>query len=231
DEGPGYRTDHLLMATFDPSLARYDTARTAGFYRALVEQARGLPGVRSVALTSAIPMKNDTIDFTPVAPEGFSFPPGSTNVRVLWARIDEGYFDALDIGIVRGRPFTAGDTSDSPGVAIVSETMARRYWPGQDPLGKRVRLDRRDGMQVEVVGVARDIKSFFIAIAPVEQLYVPWTQHPFPQNTLVLETEGPPAAMTSTMREVVRAIDPDMPVFGVRTMEDFYASRAIYVTS
>jgi putative ABC transport system permease protein len=231
DEGPGYRTDHLLMSTFDPTLARYDDARTAGFYRALVERAKGLPGVRSVALTSAIPMKNDTIDFTPVAPEDFTFPPGSTNVRVLWARIDEGYFDAFDIGIVSGRAFTAGDASDSPAVAIVNETMARRYWPDQDPLGKRVRLDQRDGMQAEVVGVARDIKSMFIAIDPVEQLYVPWAQHPFPQNTLVLETEGPPAALTSSLRDVVRAIDPDMPVFGIRTMEDFYASRAVYVTN
>jgi predicted permease len=176
-------------------------------------------------------MKNDTIDFTPVAPEDFTFPPGSTNVRVLWARIDEGYFDAFDIGIVSGRAFTAGDASDSPAVAIVNETMARRYWPDQDPLGKRVRLDQRDGMQAEVVGVARDIKSMFIAIDPVEQLYVPWAQHPFPQNTLVLETEGPPAALTSSLRDVVRAIDPDMPVFGIRTMEDFYASRAVYVTN
>jgi predicted permease len=229
--GPVFRTDHLLMSTFDPSLARYDTGRTAGFYRALVEQAKGLPGVRSVALTSAIPMKTDTIDFTRVAPEGFVFPPGSINVRVNWARIDEGYFGAFDIGIIRGRAFTAGDTADSPGVAIVNEVMARRYWPGQDPLGKRIRLDARDGMQVEVVGVARDIKSMFIAIDPVEQLYVPWTQHPFPQNTLVLETEGPPAAITSSLREVVRAIDPNMPVFGIRTMEDFYASRAVYVTN
>jgi hypothetical protein len=143
--------------------------------------------------------------------------------------VDEHYFDTLGVRLVSGRPIRSTDTADAPAVAIVNETMARRYWPEQDPLGKRVRLDRRDGMMVEIVGVAADSKNAFIAMDPLEMLYVPRLQHAMPQATLLVHTDGPPAAMAGPVRELVRSLDPDMPVFGVRTMEDFYYWRATYI--
>ena len=102
-EGPGFRTSGLVMMAFDPGLARYDEARTREFYRLLTEKARAIPGVTSVTLTSSVPMKADTLEFTPIAPEGFTFAAGVENVNTASARIDEGYFDTLEIPIVRGR--------------------------------------------------------------------------------------------------------------------------------
>jgi len=228
-QGPGFRTDHLLMVAVQPGLARYDEDKSEEFYRQLKERTQALPGVRSVTLSSAVPMKVDTFQQTPLAPEGFQFPPGTENVPTLWAHVDEHYFETMDIPLVSGRGFRRTDTAAAPAVAIVNETMARRYWPEQGVLGKRVRLDQRDGMMVEIVGVAADSKNAFIGMDPLEMLYVPRLQHASPQATLLVHTDGPPAAMAGSVREVVHSLDPDMPVFGVRTMEDFYYMRATYI--
>jgi predicted permease len=228
-QGPGFRTDHLLMVALQPGLVRYDEARSEEFYRQLKERAQALPGVRSATLTSSVPMKADTFQRTSVAPEGFQFPAGTQNVPTLWVRVDEHYFETMGIPLVSGRPVRSTDTATAPAVAIVNETMARRYWPGQNVLGKRVRLDLRDRMLVEIVGVAADSKNAFIGMAPLEMIYVPRLQHPIPQGTLLLHTDGPPAALAGPVRELVRSLDPEMPVFGVRTIEDFYYMRATYV--
>jgi predicted permease len=230
DQGPGYRTDRLLIAAFEPGLVRYDDDKSVEFFRQLKERTLALPGVSAVSWSSFVPMKVDTFDRTPVAPEGFTFQPGTENLPTMWARVDEHYFGTMGIGIVAGRAFTATDTASAPPVAIVNETMARRYWPGRDPLGKRIRLDQHDGVMVQIVGVAADSKNVFIAMDPLEMLYVPRLQHPSADGTLLVHTDGPPAIMAGPLRDVVRALDPDMPVFGVRTMEDFYFSRATYVT-
>ena len=229
-QGPGFRTDHLLMMTFDPSLARYDAAQSRQFYRTLTERTLAVPGVTSAALTSAVPMKADTLEPVAVAPEGFQFPPGTENVNVLWGRVDEGYFRTLGIPLVAGRGVEATDTEDTPHVAVVNATFAARYWPNQNPIGKRVRLVGGMPDLVEVVGVARDIKNLFIALPAAEFIYVPRLQQPGQQTTLLVQTAGDAAAMAAPMREAVRAIDANMPVFGVRTMEHFYFSRAIYTS-
>jgi len=228
-QGPGFRTDHLLMVALQPGLARYDQAKSVEFYRELKERAQALPGVRLATVTSSVPMKVDTFQQTPMAPEGFQFPPGTENVPTLWVRVDEHYFETMGIPLVSGRPVRSTDTAETPAVAIVNETMARRYWPGQNVLGKRVRLDLRDRMMVEIVGVAADSTNAFIGLEPLEMMYVPRLQHPIPQGTLLLHTDGPAAAMAGPVRELVRSLDPDMPVFGVRTMEDFYYMRATYI--
>jgi predicted permease len=228
--GPGFRTEHLLMMTFDPSLARYDATRSEQFYRALKERAAAVPGVRSVALTSAIPMKADTMVPVPVAPEGFTFAPGTDNVNVLAARVDEGYFDTIGISVLAGRAFRATDTADAPHVAVVNATFAARYWPKQSPIGKRIRLDRATPDVVEVVGMASDVKNLFIALPAAEFIYLPQLQQPGTQSTLLVQTAGDPAAVTSRIREVVLGLDASMPAFGVRTMEHFYFARGVYTT-
>ena len=229
--GPGYRTDHILMMAFDPGLAQYDEPRTREFYRLLKETALAVPGVTSVALTSSVPMKADTIERDAIAPEGFEFPLGTENVRVMSARIDDDFFSTMAIPIVRGRAFRSTDTAETPRVAVVNETFAARYWPAQDAIGKRVRLDRHDRVFAEIVGIAADAKYVWIAEAPTEFIYLPRTQAPAPGSTLLVQTERDAAAMVRPLREAVRAIDPNMPVFGVRTMEDFYFSRAVHTTN
>jgi predicted permease len=229
DRGPGFRTDHLLMAVFEPSLARYDGDRARRFYREVKERTLALPGVRSAAWTSSVLMKAGDFEQMIVAPEGFQFAPGTQNVPVLSLQTDEHYFDAMGVPIVRGRAFRDTDDEGAPLVAIVNETMARRYWPGQDVVGKRLRLDSRDGAWAEIVGVARDSKNVFIAIDPVEMLMVPHLQHPHDGLTLLVHTAGPSESVAAPLLDVVHSLDADMPVFGVRTMEDFYYWRATNV--
>ena len=154
DRGPGFRTDHLLMAVFEPGLARYDGDRAGRFYRQVKERMLALPGVRSATWTSAVPMKPGNFEQTLVAPEGFQFAPGTQNVPVLWAQIDEHYFDTMAVPIVRGRAFRPTDEEAAPLIAIVNETMARRVLarPGRCRqtrasgfTGRRLGRDRRRG--------------------------------------------------------------------------------------
>jgi predicted permease len=228
-QGPGFRTDHIVMMAFDPRLARYDEAATRQFYRQLTERTQALPGVVSASLSSTVPMKSDTMEMALIAPEGIQFAPGTTSIPTMWGRVDETYFDVLGIRVLRGRPFMATDIEGAPPVAIINEALARQYWPGLDPLGKRIRLERPDGIDVEIVGVAADSRNVFIGTDPAAFLYVPRDQQTSPRSTLLVHTTGPSLAMAGVLRDVVRDLDPNMPIFGVRTMEDFYYSRATYV--
>jgi predicted permease len=231
DKGPGVRTDRLLMVTFEPALARYDDARTRAFYRELTDTTRAMPGVTSVALSSAAPLKAGDLGFTRVAPEGFQFREGAENAVVPTTDVDDHYFETVGIRIVSGRPFAASDTTDTPRVAIVNETFASHYWPGQNAVGKRIRVDTDTRTMAEVIGVAADAKYFFIIEGPQEFVYFAHMQGTAPRSTLLVATSGPAAALASRMRDAVRSIDPNMPIFGVRTMEDFYASRVVYTTN
>jgi putative ABC transport system permease protein len=229
--GPGYRTNEIIMMAFDPGLARYDEEHGRQFYRLLKERASAVPGVSSVALTSSVPMKTDTLDVERVAPEGFEFPAGTDNVNVLSARVDEEYFRTIDMPLVRGRAFRATDTSAAPRVAIVNETFAARYWPAQDAIGKRIRLENQNGVFAEIVGVAANAKYTWIGEGPTEFIYLPDAQSAASERTLLIRSSANPAALARPLRETIRSIDPNMPVFGVRTMEDFYVSRAVHTTN
>ena len=231
-QGPGYQTDRLLLMRFDQRLAGYDRDRALQFYRTLKERARELPTVTSVALTSMVPLKTDTMESQRVAPEGVRLPDDAPDVRVLSSRVDENFFSTLGMPIVAGRPFSAQDREDTPRVAIVNRTFADRYWPGQDAIGKRIvvrSLDQRDGEPFQVVGIAAPAKYAWMGEVQQEFIYLPWTQHAAAEHSLVVESSGAPEALAASLRDVVRAIDPDMPVFGVRTMADLYASRGIKV--
>src|SRR5262249_12590171 len=172
--GPGYRTDHLLMMSFDPSLMRYSEAQSQQFFEQVAERARTVPGVRDGTMTSMIPMSNDTIGTTTLAPEGYQFPPGKENVAILSAAIDEHYFDTMAVALVAGRGFTRRDDGDAPRVAVISQHFAQHYWPNQDPIGKRFRLNDAAKSWVEIVGVAATTKYIFIAEPPSDFVYMPY---------------------------------------------------------
>jgi len=226
-EGPGFRTDHILMMTFDPGLVRYDQARTQQFFRRVEDQARSLAGVRSAALASAIPMNPTGLDTANILPEGYQFPKGVENASLFSCTVDENYFDTMDIQIVRGRGIRFSDTSTAPRVAVVNEELAKHYWPGRDPIGRRFRLDTRESPWVEIVGVAKTTKYLWIAEAPQDYIYFPLAQHPQRQMTLLTLTAGNPNALAEPIRQMVRAMDSSQPVFDVRSFEDFYQYRAV----
>jgi predicted permease len=226
--GQGFRTSHLLMMTFDPGLVNYDRSQTEQFYKQVVERTRAVPGVKSVALASTVPMsvENDTAT---VIPEGFQLPKGKKNVIVFAARVDESYFDTLGIELVRGRAFRETDTTSTPRVAIVNEQFAQHYWPGRDAIGKRFQvMDRKNGNPwAEIVGITKTGKYFSIAEGPTDFVYLPSRQSPHSRMVLLAESSGDPAALAAPLRQVVRGLDSNLPIFNVRTMEEFFDMRVI----
>lgn len=225
--GPGYRTDHVLTMEFDPSLVRYTSARTAQFYRDLRDRVRELPGVRSVTLASFLPLTQE-FQINPIVPEGYQFPEGVDSARVLSSRVDEHYFDTLAVPIVEGRPFRATDDADAPRVAIVNQALAAQYWPGRSPVGHRFRLDGTGGPWVEIVGVAGNGKYLqLVGETPTGFLYLPYAQHLRSEMILMVHSAGDPAGLTAPIRDLVRRLDPEQPVFEVRTMEAFFQQGAV----
>jgi predicted permease len=227
--GQGFRTDHLLMMSFDPSLVHYSEAQTLQFYKQLAERTRSVAGIKTVTLASSVPMSTQP-DFVTIAPEGFQFPAGKDNVTVLAARVHENYFETLDVNILRGRGFRETDVPETPRVAVVNEQLAQHYWPGQDPVGKRfsvIETKDKASVWVEIVGITKTSKYLWIAEPPTEYIYLPWRQSQRSRMILISESQGDPAALAAPIREVVRGLDANQPIFGVRTMEEFYKMRVI----
>jgi predicted permease len=235
--GPGYRTDHLLIMRFDPSLVRYSEEQSRQFFQKLADGARAVPGVRRIALTSSIPMLNDTLGTSAVVPEGFQFPAGKDNANVFSASVDEHYFDAMGIAMLSGRNFRENDAASAPRVAVVNEQFAKHYWPGQDPVGKRLQID--DGLRrtangsarvwVEIVGLTKMSKYIFVAEPPTDFVYFPYRQQPPQPMAMLAQSAGDPTELTTPLREVVQGLDSNLPIFTVRTMEEVYRMRAISV--
>jgi putative ABC transport system permease protein len=223
--GPGHRTDHLLLMSFNPSLVRYSDAQAQQFFEQIAERARLVPGVKSAALASSVPM--DGARPVTIAPEGFQFPEGKESTTVPGAIVDEYYFDTMGLSIVEGRGVRSTDSVDAPKVAVVNEVLARHYWPGQNPVGKRFRLDNKDGSWVKVVGLAKTSKYLFIMEPPREFVYLPYRQRPQQRMTLVTESVGDPSSLVTPLREVVRSLDANQPIFNIRTMEEFYRMRTV----
>jgi predicted permease len=224
---PGFRTERMLLSSFDPRLAGYDAVRTEAFYRQLGERVRALPGVESVGMTSIVPLNQDNREPVSIVPEGFQLPRDTTSLTILSSRIDEGYLETMAVPLVMGRGFASSDTTTSPRVALINKAMAARFWPEQNPIGKRVRLmDRQDQPWVEVVGVTADNKFNWIGEGPTAWLYLPQRQDVGSRSTLLVNTVGNAAALAGPVRDIVIEIDPNMPISSVRTMEEFYNGNA-----
>jgi macrolide transport system ATP-binding/permease protein len=224
--GPGFRTDHLLMMTFDTSLVHYSDDQTHQFFKQLVDRSRFVPGVQSAALSSFMPFTVEAQGIG-LVPEGYQLPPAKQSLQVMCSRVSDGYFETMDTPIIEGRGFRVTDTASSPRVAVVNETFARHYWPGQTPVGRRFRLNDLSGRFVEIVGVARNSKYLSITESPNEFVYLPHVQNPSPRMVLMVATAAGAADVTAPLREVVGGLDADMPVLAVRTMQEFYDMRAI----
>jgi predicted permease len=229
--GPGYRTERILAMSFQPNLAGYDAARAERFYRLLKEAAVALPGVQSVTLTSSVPMDAISIENSGVVPEGVELPAGTEFVRVRSAHVDEEYFATLGIRVISGRAFRLADDEQAPRVAVVNDTFATRYWPGRNAVGRRFRLSDGDRPWVEIVGVAATHKYRAVAESPTPFIYYPRQQSPVISSSLLVAARQDPAPLAAPLRTAVRTIDPNMPVFDVRTLDDLYSSSAVGVTN
>ena len=224
----GFRTDGILLMSFDPGLARYDASQTEDFYRLLTERSKNVPGVQSVALTSTLPLDQISLENTPVAPEGFQLPIGTAHGQRLLVpggrrvlRHDantnppaDGPFSRPTLLMLRASPSS-------------TRHFAARYWPGQDVIGERFQLKAPDQTWVEVVGLAAQTKVRTLQEGATAFVYYPRRQRPAPQTTLLVEAEGDPVALAGLLREAVRSIDRNMPILEVRSMSAFYEASAV----
>jgi macrolide transport system ATP-binding/permease protein len=226
--GPGFRTDHLLMMSVAPTREHYSESLAQRFFERMADGARQVPGVQSATLTRYMPMDGLPPSVT-IIPEGFAFPAGKDSATVAGSIVDEGYFETVGLPILHGRGFHATDAAGAPKVAIVNEVVAQRFWPGQDPIGKRFRLDNREGPWVEIVGVAKTSKYSVIIERPLEFVYLPYRQRAADSMFLLVRSLGDPASLAAPLREVVRGLDANLPISNTRTMEELYRLRSVVI--
>ena len=224
-QGPGYRTDHLFLTSFDPQLAHYSPDQALRFYERLLDRTRLAPGVKSAAFISHIPMA--AANSVGVVPEGWPLRPGEPTIGTFNAYVSDGYFETMGIPLLRGRGFAETDRDNAPLVAVVNEQMASHYWKG-DALGNRFHLGSAGGPLIEIVGIAKASKYLWIAEPAMDFVYLPFRQHPASGLTLVAESAAwDGATIAPSLREVVRGLDPDMPSFDAHTMNELYTQRAV----
>jgi putative ABC transport system permease protein len=215
---PGFRSDRILTMEFRLPPARYtQPAQMAAFFREILGRMRALPGIESVALVRAVPLSGNSgssayeADGLPPPAPGRE-PVAQTNI------VSTDYFRTMAIPILQGRDFEERDTADAPPVAVVSATLARIVWPGVDPLGKRLRFKGAERW-LTVVGVVGDVKHGSFMDPPMPQAYTPHDQDPRIFACVVARTKGDPTAMAGPIRQAIWSVDPQQPVWRVRSME------------
>ena len=222
-EGPGFRTSRLAKMTIDTAPARYGLAQAAQFFERALEKARRLPGVKSATVTSAMPLWIG--DLASIVPEGYQLPEGVTSVRSGSNSVDESFFETMAVALLAGRAFRATDTANAPRVAIVNDTLANHYWPGQNAVGRRFRMDDAPGAWGEVVGVAKTGQYVYAGEPPHDMIYFPFRQVPATEMVLLAETAGSSADLLTPLRDVIWTMDGAVLVYDVQTVERFYAAR------
>ena len=213
----GFRTGGVAVVSTDPGMLRYDDARAQQFYVQALERIRALPGVDSVALAVRLPF---SINFHV---EQFHVPgvpsPQDRGFPIQNTRVSPEYFATLGIPIVEGRAFNAGDTPKSPPVIVVNETLARRYWPGQSAVGKRLHIRSVSGPALEIVGVAADHKISSVGETPQPYVHFAHTQQFNSAQIILARTRGDASQLLGEMRQELLALEPNLAFLDNQTMD------------
>lgn len=222
----GFNPANLLTVRMSLPEARYGTAeQTAAFYQELTERVRRQPGVTTAAVASHAPLAGRGFTIS-MWIEGRPRPARIEDTPVVFLRfVSPGYFSTLGVRIARGRAFTGGDRANAPAAAIVNQTAVRRYWPNEDPIGKRFTLDDDREGAVEIVGVVADVKHFGLSQSTEPEVFMPLPQTLSMQRSMIVlaRTSGEPEAAAGPVRQAVWGLDPQLPVFNVRSMEQLRA--------
>jgi predicted permease len=221
----GFDPSRLLLFRIDPTLNGYEGPRLRQFYASALENLRALPGVVSATATGHTLLSNSAsittfvLPGTPAPSEQVSFRAGD---RLTWKLpVDPAFFQTMGIRIQRGRGVLPTDTVAAPRVAVINERLASRAFPGKDAIGQRFSLSERPGAVVyEVVGVSSDAKYSNVRSDVPSTVYVPYMQEDVGAMTFELKASGDPLHLVAAARDVVRRLDPNLPLFGVRTQED-----------
>jgi predicted permease len=208
----GFDPRQVLAVDLDLPSQRYnETERRTAFVNAVEERVRALPGVVSVGSTRALPLEGNGPFFTYEVAGRPSGAPGVNEGEGWYTPVTPSYRQALGIRLVAGRDLTTADNvASAPRVVVINETLARRHFPGQSPIGQRLRL--RDVGEVEIVGVVADLRQRFLRNAPLPQMLAPFAQMPQLQLSMVVRTSTDPASLIAAIHREVWAVDPNLPV-------------------
>ena len=226
---PGFDASHVMTGIVNPPSSRYKGMESVRpFWNRLMDNVRALPGVQAAGITTNIPLSGDTNDSVILA-EGYVMAKGESLISPFNASVSPGFFEAMSIPLKRGRYFSPSDDERAPKVIIVDERLARRFWKDQDPIGRRMwkpdnaeELNTGPGPKSQyytVVGVVGSVRMTGLTEKePVGMYYFPFAQATVRGMTMAVRTAGDPSAIVNTIRAQVRAIDPELPFFGVQPM-------------
>jgi putative ABC transport system permease protein len=219
---PGFRPDNVLTLRIAlPDAVYSKPEQVRGFYSELLDRVQRLPGVQSVGAVSALPLGGQGGSGTTTI-DSQSVPIEDTTPEADQRVVTSDYFKAMGISLIRGRFFEARDSDTAPPVAIIDESLAQTYWPSQDPVGKRLHAGGRQSKApwVTVIGVVRHVRNRTLEARSRVEVYWSQSQRSFGALTLAILTSGNPMNLAPTVQHLVSAIDPDLPVYRVRTMTE-----------
>ncbi|MGH9845706.1 MAG: ABC transporter permease [Blastocatellia bacterium] len=212
----GFNPDNVLLASLDLTMNNYDEARAQNFYRELPVRIAAVPGVESVTLTRRTPLGAARASSTSIEIEGYK-PAQGEELSVGYETIAPEYFRTLEISLVRGREFTERDDERAVRVVVINDTLAARYWPGQDAAGKRLRYNNQ---WHEIVGVARTIKYAEVNEIAKPFLFLPLRQNYQPAMTLAVRVNGDAAPVFAAIQRTLAQMDANLPIYDLRTLVD-----------
>jgi putative ABC transport system permease protein len=218
---PGFDPNNVVTMQMDLPPAKYGKPQQmVSFYNEVLRQTKTLPGVEAVAISSALPV--NPIRFSPVLFEGQPEVPLAERPVVSIQTISPGYARVMHVPLRRGRVFSDHDDAEAPRVVMVNQTLARRFWPNENPIGKKVWAGRQQA--AEVVGVFGDVKNLSLATEPNPEVFLPFPQLPWARLNLSVRTSTDPAGFITAVRRVVSSIDKDQPVTGAQTLDEVLAA-------
>jgi putative ABC transport system permease protein len=221
----GFNPDRVLTASVSgPDIKYKEPEQRRAFIEQIVSKVQAIPGVEFAA--SALPLLGGWQSGFSV--EGKPEPPPGQRPSADITRISPDYFRVMGIRLLKGRAFTGQERPDGTQVCLIDETFAQKHWPGEDPLGKRVKfgsLDNKDNPWIEVIGVVNHVKHYGVDQDSRIEMYLPYTQSPIPSFTLVVRTSGDPSGVTAAVSRAVQSVDPDVPLYQARTLESIVSDR------
>jgi putative ABC transport system permease protein len=219
----GFNPQNVLTMTLSLPRSKYKEPRSqAAFFQQAMERIKSLPGVESVGAINDLPLGGDR-DSSPFVIEGQPAPPPGQQPNIEWRLVSADYFKAMRVPLFKGRAFTEEDKNDAPPVVIINEAAARRFFPNEDPIGKRLILNLAASNPTpvprEIVGIAGDVRDMGLDAEPKPEVYAPYLQETVSYMALMVKANADPAGLATAVRGQILAMDKDQPVSSIQTME------------
>ena len=220
----GFAPDHLLVANISLPTSRYaEPGQRSTFYSRLCQELAAVPGVVSAGITQSLPLSGSDAR-SPIAIDGRPVPPFAERPIVSLNIVSPEYFQTMGIPLLQGRTFTEQDNATAPVTVIVNQSFARRFFPDENPVGKRVLMGLAQPQAREIIGVVGDVRQLGLDTAPAESFFLSSNQRPQLAMSVVVRTEGPPLSVSSAVRARVLTIDKDQPIASLQTMGEVVAN-------